>query len=703
MFTERITRAGLILALTLPLAAGAQMGPPEHGTDRPGKDLRSFASSRWQECSSSCASQKECWAYTFVAGSGGGTCWLKDGATATRPLNGAVSGIKVMGPVERGLDRPGEDLHSGIPSDDPPTCLRACQGEPRCWAWTWVKPKDKGKGACWLKGNSPAAVRNDCCFSGIRVVAATESVDGSSARRSEPSITTTHRITTPEAAVGLKPQSKPPGPTLTESAAKSGLMFQPNIIPFKLEVQLLSGGFEKWGDAITQDGLQNIRFRVQTIFAAADSVEWQVSDKPFLSGDPSDEVTSLIASGSAGKAPLKNESSVFDINFLKLIPPSATTSPRSYFVRVAGKDSDDHFVGGASGAVTITNQKAGDWGQNISLALIASVKGTQVTGVGLEKTTRGYLPSGSYGELSRPMLVTNEQFEIIGKSLQLAEYDQIKVNFLQDGAVQKSYSRKTSAVRTTSLSQDETGLTLLVPSLPSGDYLVQLELSNASTNHKSTTNSQAVYIFEPTYTIDATLHCLEETNDGLGTSDEPYVVLLAARTVACSSDNDGCGIQSFAENIGSFHEVDSGESRQCEIKNLALINSAYVSGGVDSLIMLIGIIEYDGENKWGFFKAEHLLVPHWMDGEHFSDEQDRKRGVDVLRSNLNNEMEDHISRENVYGDPSEIVGRLQELRFTEEDRRITWLGSTVTRNLTFKADGGEYMMSFQLKARELKH
>jgi hypothetical protein len=301
------------------------------------------------------------------------------------------------------------------------------------------------------------------------------------------------------------------------------------------------------------------------------------------------------------------------------------------------------------------------------------------------------------------MLVINDEFEIIGKSLQIAEYDQVTVNFLQDGALKKSYSRKTSEVHATAHSPDETGLKLLVPGLPSGEYFVQLELSNASTNQKSTTNSQAVYIFKPTYTIDATLHCLKETDDGPGASDEPYVVLLAARTINCSPDNDDCGIQSFVGDIGSFDGVDSGESRQWQIKNMGLISAAYFGGSVDSLIMLIGIIEYDGIQNKGSFGTHNLIIPHWMDGEHFSEEQNRQQGLYELSGNLFKEMEEQASKDDSMSEGSEVLGRPQELRFTEEDRRRTWKGSMVTRNLIFKGDGGKYKMTFQLKATESKH
>ena len=150
------------------------MGEAEHGVDRPGADLRQFSATSWTQCSSSCASRDDCWAYTFERPSAAGqdgTCWLKEDATEPRQNNCCVSGIKVMGPFELGLDRPGGDMSPGFPSS-PLSCRRACQLEPKCWAWTFVKPATQSEeGMCWLKGETPEARASDCCISGIRVVA----------------------------------------------------------------------------------------------------------------------------------------------------------------------------------------------------------------------------------------------------------------------------------------------------------------------------------------------------------------------------------------------------------------------------------------------------------------------------------------------------------------------------------------------------
>jgi hypothetical protein len=73
---------------------------------------------------------------------------------------------------EVGVDRPGQDLKPGfdLASDNPQLCKTACDADPNCRAYTYVKPNTiQGPNPrCWLKSGVPAAVRNDCCISGVK-------------------------------------------------------------------------------------------------------------------------------------------------------------------------------------------------------------------------------------------------------------------------------------------------------------------------------------------------------------------------------------------------------------------------------------------------------------------------------------------------------------------------------------------------------
>ncbi|MGK9170498.1 PAN domain-containing protein [Inquilinus limosus] len=67
-----------------------------------------------------------------------------------------------------GFDLPGSDYDS-FNAGSASVCRNSCGGDPRCQAWTWVKPGFQGPtGRCWLKHRVPELVRSNCCRSGPR-------------------------------------------------------------------------------------------------------------------------------------------------------------------------------------------------------------------------------------------------------------------------------------------------------------------------------------------------------------------------------------------------------------------------------------------------------------------------------------------------------------------------------------------------------
>jgi len=53
---------------------------------------------------------------------------------------------------------------------DPDLCRTECEKDPKCRAFTYVKPGIQGpKARCWLKDRVPAASANSCCVSGSRL------------------------------------------------------------------------------------------------------------------------------------------------------------------------------------------------------------------------------------------------------------------------------------------------------------------------------------------------------------------------------------------------------------------------------------------------------------------------------------------------------------------------------------------------------
>ena len=67
-----------------------------------------------------------------------------------------------------GTDLPGSD-YANFDAPSPFVCRTSCGGEPRCQAYTWVKPGVQGpNGRCWLKHTEPQIVKNPCCNSAPR-------------------------------------------------------------------------------------------------------------------------------------------------------------------------------------------------------------------------------------------------------------------------------------------------------------------------------------------------------------------------------------------------------------------------------------------------------------------------------------------------------------------------------------------------------
>jgi PAN domain len=205
----------------------------EWNMNRPGADYRSFdlITPSPETCQSTCMSEPQCVAFTYVNPGVQGPsarCWLKGGVPQPVPDTCCVSGAKYANgappppeaappppppapappppppatgwrgepvappppppppppatgwrgePVapagrqwEPRTDRPGEDYRSfDLPAPRPELCRDACWNEPRCRAFTYVRPGVQGPSArCWLKHTVAPARPNDCCLSGVK-------------------------------------------------------------------------------------------------------------------------------------------------------------------------------------------------------------------------------------------------------------------------------------------------------------------------------------------------------------------------------------------------------------------------------------------------------------------------------------------------------------------------------------------------------
>lgn len=82
--------------------------------------------------------------------------------------------------AQANFDRPGGDYQSApVASGDPADCALMCERDRRCRAWSFNYPTDTSSGAvCWLKGNVPARVPDNCCVSGVRGAGVVEPRNG---------------------------------------------------------------------------------------------------------------------------------------------------------------------------------------------------------------------------------------------------------------------------------------------------------------------------------------------------------------------------------------------------------------------------------------------------------------------------------------------------------------------------------------------
>ena len=154
------------------------------GFDRPGGDYANsaVASADPAVCASRCERDGRCRAWSFSyprTATPNATCWLKNRVTRRVEDSCCVSGVKGAGVLEKksgqmefSIDRTGGDMRSMDVSTDPTgsVCGQACEAEPRCRAWTYVRPGYLGVGAsarCFLKDRLTPPRRKPCCGSGV--------------------------------------------------------------------------------------------------------------------------------------------------------------------------------------------------------------------------------------------------------------------------------------------------------------------------------------------------------------------------------------------------------------------------------------------------------------------------------------------------------------------------------------------------------
>jgi len=191
---NRATDMRSMTALAVGLAAAMAVGPAALAPvgvaspavaqvhyDRPGGDYANFTLRGGDPavCALRCERDARCraWSFAYPSPEGLAVCWLKSQVPARVEDNGSVSGVRGAGvieprsgPIEFSIDRIGGDYKSVELAPDPTglACKAACEGEPRCRAWTYLRPGYAGPTArCFLKDKVKPPRRRPCCISGV--------------------------------------------------------------------------------------------------------------------------------------------------------------------------------------------------------------------------------------------------------------------------------------------------------------------------------------------------------------------------------------------------------------------------------------------------------------------------------------------------------------------------------------------------------
>jgi hypothetical protein len=164
------------------LLTGTKAVQAQAGFDRPGGDYLSLPvrSGDPAVCAARCERDGKCraWSFSYPRTAGrDAICWLKNKVTPAREDNCCISGVRGAavieartGNLEYSIDRLGGDYRNMDLQSDPTgkACADACQADPKCRAFTYVRPGYIGPGArCFLKDKITKPRRKPCCISGV--------------------------------------------------------------------------------------------------------------------------------------------------------------------------------------------------------------------------------------------------------------------------------------------------------------------------------------------------------------------------------------------------------------------------------------------------------------------------------------------------------------------------------------------------------
>jgi hypothetical protein len=172
----------LLACFVVALGQGVLVARADVGFDRPGGDYSHFIlkSGDPAVCAARCEHDPRCraWSFSYPTSQGAQAfCGLKSSVPPRVKNDCCVSGVQGAGvhapssnEMEFGINRAGGDYKTFDvqPDNLGEHCEAICKGEPRCRAWTYMRPGYQGSSAhCALKERVTVPRREPCCVSGV--------------------------------------------------------------------------------------------------------------------------------------------------------------------------------------------------------------------------------------------------------------------------------------------------------------------------------------------------------------------------------------------------------------------------------------------------------------------------------------------------------------------------------------------------------
>jgi len=171
------------------------------------------------------------------------------------------AGTLPAGTLREDINLPGMDYRNfSLPSPDPKLCEQACSDDPKCMAFTYVKPSIQGREArCWLKSEVPRAVRDSCCVSGVKT--AETRTPPSAVARPPSAVEKTQQRPLPQPVPGQV--QRPPSPPIEQKPIAPPAL-GPQFEQFRVAVTNQLQALNKKEEQIRESFIERTRLDIQS-------------------------------------------------------------------------------------------------------------------------------------------------------------------------------------------------------------------------------------------------------------------------------------------------------------------------------------------------------------------------------------------------------------------------------------------------------